>query len=475
MLGENLRKTSVIWSVEAGLLDETLLGSLSDGQADALRIVMERGQSRRVLDFVQNLKGSTGNWPDPVPVLIDLYPHPRGVIVGLEEAQDLEFGREISFSLPDGKGDFKVETEEWSSLFALDHSVYIGFGMCVLKPIKIHESLVTMQVVQGGRIYPGAYVHVPFTNRSVIADELPSEVWDIAKSKDIDYAILPSIDDPVELEKIKDKIEDMHETPPWLLLKVGTRACYESLESLLPLVRGVLVSRIELAMDMDPARVPMVTKEITQMCNHQAKMVFVASEMLGSMRHNATPTRAEVSDIANAVFDGADAIILSEMLAEGKYLTRGSMLARKTVEDVEHSDDSDDSNWMRRRPHITHEIEAITYAAYQAAARNGAKAVVCITKQGNTALHLKSFGIDTPIIAVTTSPEVVRKLRLVRGVEGLLINELPSIDEVLPLINGLLIDFEWLDAGDKYVFVSVSISSLSTEESNLYTVQTITA
>ncbi len=475
MLGENLRKTSVIWSVEASLLETAMLSSLTDGQADALRVVMERGESKRVLEFVAELKAATGNWPDPVPVLVDLYPHPRGVITGLDEAQDLEFGREITFSPVDGKGDFKIETEEWSTLFAVDHSVYIGFGMSVLKPSKISDSLVTMQVVQGGRIYPGAYVHVPFTHKPVAAEQLSQEVWDIVKSGDIDYAIIPSLDDPVELEKIKDKIEAINETPPWLLLKVGTRSCYENLEALLPFVRGVLVSRIELAMDMDPARVPMVTKEIIQMCNNQAKMVLVASEMLGSMRHNATPTRAEVSDIANAVFDGADAIILSEMLAEGKYLTRGSMLARKTVEDVEQGTDDDDSNWMRRKPHITHEIEAITYASYKAAARNGAKAVVCITKQGNTDLHLKSFGIDTPIIAITTSPEVVRKLRLVRGVEGLLINELPSIDEVLPLINGLLVEFEWLDVGDKYVFVSVSLSSLSTEESNLYTVQTITS
>ncbi len=226
-------------------------------------------------------------------------------------------------------------------------------------------------------------------------------------------------------------------------------------------------------MQMDPALVPMLTKEIIQKCNDFAKMALVASEMLGSMRHNVTPTRAEVSDIANAVFDGADAVVLSEDLAYGRYAERGLTLAIKTIEDAELTANDLPLNWIKKNPDITNEIEAITYSAYRAAYRNQAKAIVCITKAGNTALHLASYGVRTPVIAVTMAPDVVRRLRLVRGVMGILLDEAPDIEQVFPIINNLMTRKTWLADGDRYVFVSVSLSSVGKEASNLFTVQTI--
>ena len=115
----------------------------------------------------------------------------------------------------------------------------------------------------------------------------------------------------------------------------------------------------------------------------------------------------------------------------------------------------------------------MTFAAYRAAFRNAAKAIVCITKMGNTAIHLSSFDIETPIIAISLSEDVVRRLKLVRGVDGVCIDELPSVDQVLPLINSMLVQDSWLSSGDKYVFVSVTHSSISVAESNLFTIQTV--
>ena len=186
---------------------------------------------------------------------------------------------------------------------------------------------------------------------------------------------------------------------------------------MLPLVHGVLLARVELAIDLDPAVIPMVTKEVIQLCKDHTKLSLVASDMLGSMRHNATPTRAEVSDIGNAVIDGADATVLSEELPRGKYAVRGLDLAQKTVIDVESSTELS-LNWRKEPPALKEEIHAVTYSAYRAAFRNDAKAIVCITKMGNTAIHLSAFDNHTPIIAISLSKDVVRRLRLVRELMG---------------------------------------------------------
>jgi pyruvate kinase len=407
-----------------------------------------------------------------LPLIVDLYDHARGLVVELEGPRELKFGDEVTISKPGGKGDLKVRAEDWLQFFAADHSVHIGRGMVVLKAKSVDKDLVKLEVVQGGIVYPNSDVQVPATLKPVKCENIPEEAWRAATDADVDYLILPSIEDASELEKITRRLEGQAHCP-WLLLKIANKATLKNLEELLPFVRGVVISRVELAMQMDPALVPMLTKEIIQKCNDFAKMALVASEMLGSMRHNVTPTRAEVSDIANAVFDGADAVVLSEDLAYGRYAERGLTLAIKTIEDAELTANDLPLNWIKKNPDITNEIEAITYSAYRAAYRNQAKAIVCITKAGNTALHLASYGVRTPVIAVTMAPDVVRRLRLVRGVMGILLDEAPDIEQVFPIINNLMTRKTWLADGDRYVFVSVSLSSVGKEASNLFTVQTI--
>ena len=134
---------------------------------------------------------------------------------------------------------------------------------------------------------------------------MPEEAWKLCAHKAADYVIIPALISPDDLLHLKERIESF-EHAPWVLLKIESKEGCEGLEKLLPHVQGVIVSRMELGMSTDPARVPMLTKEIIQKCNEYACMTLISSEMLASMRYNATPTRAEVSDIANVVFDGAD-------------------------------------------------------------------------------------------------------------------------------------------------------------------------
>lgn len=478
MFSESLRRTTLIWSAESTVLSDDFLNLIRKEKIDALRIVPRPDQENQVIEFVDTFKAQIDD--DGVlaktPILADIHNYPRGIIKGIDENVEVGFGDDVTF-VKDGsglEGNFSVVSSEWDDLFAVDHSVYVGFGSVVLKAKSVETNKVHLNVVQGGVINPEAEIHVPFTRKSVTLDSISSSAWHLVENSKLDYLILPSIDDPVELEKICHRVHK-DSSSPWVILRVGTKKVYENMDALLPLVRGVMVSRIELSMEMDPAQVPMVTKEIIQNCNRHAKLALVASEMLGSMRFNATPTRAEVSDIANAVFDGADGVVLSEALADGDYLQRGAMLATRALDDAESTADEYPLNWIKNLPPVRNEIEAVTYAAYRAAHRNQAKAIVCLTKVGNTAFHLASFGARIPIIALSPSEEVVRRLKLVKGVEGIYLKELPDMDAVLPLIDSLLSKLSWFDDGDKYVFVSVTLSSLSLEGSNLFTIQTLGA
>jgi pyruvate kinase len=467
-----LRRTHVVWSFETSCMTDAVIRTIDPNKVDAIRIVSKHGEIDQVRQICRRIKREVPMANEKLPLLVELYDRARGMVVGLETSKEFTFGDIIKISPEKGQGDLTIRTEEWPDLFAVDHSVYLGNGMVVCKTKEVKKDHVVLEVVQGGVLHNDCDVQVPATKKQIKIDTVPEDAWKAASDPDIDYLILPSIEDAADLEKVKKRLEAQPNSP-WLLLKVATKGTLKNLEELLPFVHGVVVSRVELAMRMDPALVPMVTKEIIQKCNDYAKMSIVASEMLGSMRHNVTPTRAEVSDIANAVFDGADAVVLSEELAYGKFAEKGVALAIKTIEDAESSTDTQGLNWVKKHPEITTEIEAVTFAAYRAAFRNRAKGIVCITKAGNTALHLSSYGVQTPIIAVTMSPDVVRRLRLVRGVVGILLDEAPDIEQVFPIINSLMTRKTWLTDGDRYVFVSVSLSSLGKEASNLFTVQQI--
>ena len=222
-------------------------------------------------------------------------------------------------------------------------------------------------------------------------------------------------------------------------------------------------------MTVNPAIIPMITKEINQIADDHAKIVLTASEMLGSMRRGATPTRAEVSDIANAIHDGSDALVLSEEVAHGPFAVQALGVIDRIILDTEKPTSSE-LNWMKLSPTIESIMDAVAYHAYRTAERVGAKAIVCVTRGGNTALKLASFRAPVPVIAVTFDKRVAKKLSLARGVQPLVLHVDPNFGEVLTEVNDQLIRQSWLKSGDKIIFVSITISSVSAKGSNLCTV-----
>jgi pyruvate kinase len=464
------RQMKTIWSFKSKVLNEKLAEMVAQSDPDAVRLVYVPGSDDTLVEFLQNLRKQE-NGAKAIPALLDIAPQPRGKIDNIKEVQDLAFGDTVTFSQNSDKG-FKVEGAPCSELFAKGAAVYLGYGNVVLTTLKVEKDTATCEVVQGGSIYPRMNIHVPQTRKSPSLDYLDNIKFSQLSKLGMDYVVLPGLAEPKEIKRIKEKIKKSCDEMPWVILKIDSKDIYENLENLLPLVDGVVISRRELALSMEPASIPMITKEITQLCNHGGKLVLIASEILGSMRHNPTPTRAEVSDIANSVMDGADAVVLSEDIGKGIYSKKALQVCQDAIDDIENNQDIA-SNWLREVASVNNEFDAVATQANLTANRLGVKAIVCLTKVGNTALKLSSFRQPKPIIAVTFSEGVSRRLSLVRGVSAVKLDVDPTLDEVLPAVNDLLKKRGGFKHGDKYVFVTVTISSLGREDSNLFTVQSI--
>lgn len=350
---------------------------------------------------------------------------------------------------------------------------FLGYGNVALRVVTIHATKIEVEVSQGGTVFPEMDVFIPETRKDPDRMRVSVAELETLLRAGLDYLIVPGQWAAAEIAAFRAGLKDVcGNATPWLIVKLDSGETYERLEELVPVVEGVLISRREMALTVNPATVPMMTKEVIQMCSDSAKIVVTASEMLASMRRNATPTRAEVSDVANAVIDGTDAVVLSEEVANGKYGANAVAVMHRIITDVE-AKQYVKPNWIKLTPAVTSEMDAISYGAYKTAQRIRAKALVCITKAGNTALKLASFRPPVPVIAVTFSADVMRRLAIIRGVEGILLDIDPNIDEVLPMVNDHLVRESWLKPGDPIIFVSVSLSSVGRESSNLFTIQEV--
>jgi pyruvate kinase len=294
--------------------------------------------------------------------------------------------------------------------------------------------------------------------------------FSILSDLEVDYLVLPGayLDQILHTKEVLSSFKNS----PWVIGKIDSYAIYEKLDDLLDSVDGVMICRRELSLTTHPATVPMLGKQITQKSFEKAKLVIMASEVLASMRHNPTPTRAEVSDIANAVIDGCDGVVLSEEVELGPYQERAYEVCHSIISDIENETQIS-INWQRGAFEIANELDAVSYYAYQTAERLKAKAIVCITKTGNTAMRLSSFRLAIPIIAITFTERIRRRLSLIRGVTPLVLDTDPNLDEILPAIHDRLRRESWLNKGDPIVFVTVTISSMGSEASNLFSIQRV--
>lgn len=473
-MAQTSKKARVIWSLQSNCLNAEQASLIHDSNVDGVRIEYSPDKKDDAFRFLEALQGHYEDKSCLPAIMLDVTPAARGKIKGLDSKMELVFGSKVLIA-PEAstcEHDFEVESSDFSALFTKNATVYLGYGDAVLKVLAIKKDVVEAEVIQGGVLHSNMELHVPETRRSISLD-LEKLSFDKFQKLGVNAIVVPGSSDRDQIAALRQQFPKNLPSSPWLIYRVDSQHAFERLEDLVDFIDGIIISRRELALTANPALVPILTKEIIQLCQNEAKVAIVASEMLGSMRYNVTPTRAEVSDIANAVYDGADALMLSEEVPAGEYAQKAYQVAESIIVDIEKNSAELEQNWDVGDVEIRDEMDSVCVNALSTAKRVKASAIVCITKSGNTAVRLSSLNHSIPVIAVTYDPQVKRRLSMLRGVEGIVLNVDPTIDEVLPKVNELLKENGTLNVGDRIVFVTVTLSSMSREASNLFTIQRI--
>lgn len=430
-----MRRTKIVATVGPATAAPGPMRQLLEAGVDVVRLNAAHADmdthsnnARQARELAQVLGRSVG-------VLVDL-PGPKirsGLIAG--DAVELESGQEFVLSgHDDGHGDAQHVATTLPALAQWARrgdDVYLADGAIVLRVLESVGDDVRTEVVRGGTLRSRKGMHLPraeeyvdpFTDRDARALEM-------AVAAKVDFLGLSFVRRAEDVEQVR-ALLPRRGMRPALVAKIETASAVDNLAGIINAADGVMVARGDLGIQMPARRVPLLQKEIIRLCNAAGKPVITATQMLESMTRSPLPTRAEVNDVANAVLDGTDALMLSEETAVGQFPNETVRMMSEVAESAE--------SWPRDRvdpsvgPDRDRVAWAVAHAAVEAAEDLGVAAILCSTRSGETAHRVAAFRPRVPIAGVSANGQVLGGLSLVWGVQPLLIADSPDRNEQLRL------------------------------------------
>ncbi len=369
----------------------------------------------------------------PVAILLDTKgPEIRlGTFAG--GSVQLEAGQKFTLTTREVEGNAEIVSVTHAGLpgdITPGHPILLDDGLIELTVEEVTETDVICRVVNGGALGDRKGINLPGTIVSLPAMG-PRDREDIifGIEKGVDFIAASFIRSAGDVLAIRRLLEE-HDSKIEIIAKIENKQGLDNLDSILKVVDGLMVARGDLGVEIPPEEVPLAQKHMIAQCNKLGKPVITATQMLDSMIRNPRPTRAEASDVANAIFDGTDAIMLSGETAAGRYPVESVATMARLAERTELALDC--NLFLSRQQRESHSVtDAISNACRQTAVRLGAAAILTSTQSGHTARMVSKYRPGMPIIAVTPNPAVQRKLLLTWGVAPILGRETDDTDEMI--------------------------------------------
>ena len=447
------RRTKIVATIGPASSSPGMIRQLIIAGMDVARLNFSHGKYEDHAGVIRSLREISEELNKPVTILQDL------------QGPKIRVGELPGGKMEITKGEFitlvpQVEYRSAAATIPIDYpyvaeearpgmQVLLADGLFELEVTEIKGDDVVCRVVEGGFLTDHKGVNFPNLNL-----RLPSltdkDIRDLefGLSQDVDWVSLSfvrSADDVIALRKL---INGKGYAKP-IIAKIEKPQAIEHLEAIIAAVNGIMVARGDLGVEMSPDKVPMIQKRIIELCNRSGKTVITATQMLESMIHEPRPTRAEASDVANAIIDGTDAIMLSGETAMGDYPVKAVEMMVKIALDVEARIE------FKTYPPAGHsDILALSRAANHIADVISPVCIVVLTTSGNSAQSIAAGRPKVPVFAFTTHLKVYHALNLLWGVKPILIEEHPDTFEEMGIVAGKnLLAHNLAMAGDKILLL----------------------
>ncbi len=448
-------KTKIIATFGPASDSPPVMESMVTEGVSCARINLSHGTKEGHRELISNLKRIRDDREVPLSILADT----KGPEVRLEpavgEEVQLEDGDRVHLGTEEtGEEEgFLVDFPGLPGLLDRGDQVIIGDGDLTLVVDSVGDTAVECRAASSGTVRGKQRITIPGTSFPLppITDQDKEDIR-FAVSEGVDWIALSFVKGPAEIRDAKEIIKEAGDgTTLPVMAKIETVEAVRNVEEIAREADALMVARGDMAMAIGLEEVPFLQKKIIRLANNLAKPVVTATQMLETMMHAPTPTRAEVTDVANAVLDGTDAIMLSGETAIGSYPTKTVATMRKIAEKAEANfspsgnlEDEFDGEETRTAPEIGR-------AACSMAARLGAGAIITSTRSGYTARLVSRFRPRIPIVAVTPSRDVYNQLALAWGVEPLQVETTQDTDRMIEKSIRSVKEEGYVDDGDRVV------------------------
>lgn len=449
-----MRNTKIIATLGPSSSDKEMVRSLFEAGADMFRLNFSHTDiktQKRLVQLIRDLESSSGR---PIGIVGDL----QGPKIRLAEFRDgkvvLEEGNLFQLDTNPSPGDenrVSIPHKEILKAVSSGDEILLNDGRIRLKVKEVSSGIVKTKILVGGEISDHKGVNIPGITLPVKAltskDTLDLEN---ALLLGVDWIALSFVQRPEDVAEVKEYINGRAS----LMTKIEKPSAVAQHSEIYALSDGLMIARGDLGVEMAVEQVPGVQKQLIRAARAAGKPIVVATQMLESMIHSPTPTRAEVSDVATAVYDGADAVMLSAESAVGNYPEEAVRLMNKIAEEVEN-----DSlyralvNAEKPNPEST-SADAISASAAQTAETLNVSAIVSYTSTGSTAARAARERPSVPIVSLTPKIETARKLSLFWGVHCMQVRDPISFNDMVELAFEAVLSDGFANLNDRLVIIA---------------------
>ncbi len=328
--------------------------------------------------------------------------------------------------------------------------ILLDDGLLELKVLAVRGNEVDAEVIFGGVLKDRKGMNLPGANLPVdCMTEKDLVDLEFGLANGVDYVALSFVRHPRDIRKLREIIESKKSSAK-ICAKIEMAEALENLEEIARLSDAVMVARGDLAVEVGQTLLPGIQKKIIALCNQLRKPVITATQMLDSMVENPRPTRAEITDVANAVLDGSDALMLSAESASGKHPFLSIRTMHEIIVEVERTEEKYYKISLENE--FLSPPAAIAASASLSALKLNASAIVCLTTSGKTANIIASYRPKARIIAVTDRMDVLNTLELTWGIQTLVIQPYKTMEDILDQVDKLLVQDGLAKTGDRVIF-----------------------
>lgn len=455
--GEILRKTKIIATIGPASQEVPTLINMINAGMNVARLNFSHGAHEEHQVRIENLRQASALAKQQLAIMLDT----KGPEIRTGRLKDakvrLETGQRFiltSRSTPGSAEEVQVSYAPLALEVEPGTTILLSDGLISLTVEETTSTDIICRVMNGGELgerkginVPGVRINMPFMSdkdRDDIMFGIRMGVDFIAAS------FVRTADDVLEIRRILEQ----NDADIDIIAKIESQEGVNNLEAIIQVADGVMVARGDLGVEIPAEEVPLVQKKLVERCTATGKPVIIATQMLDSMIVNPRPTRAEVSDVANAIFDGADAIMLSGETAAGKYpvevVETMSRIATRAEQALPYADIL---RRKRTRDSIT-VTDAISYATCATAANLGASAIVTATRTGYTAKMVAKYRPQASIVAATPNQKLLQKMAMVWGVYPVLIQETEGTDDLFEESIRCALEVDYIKNGDLIILTA---------------------